>query len=72
MQTAPVRPANPYRLTLRQWLEQEGFESLEDAVESGDLSDSAMAALCTEGCIVEPDGRCEHGCPSPLRALGII
>ena len=26
----------------------------------------------SEGCEIEPDGRCEHGCPSVLIALGII
>jgi hypothetical protein len=31
-----------------------------------------VPACCTEGCEVEPDGTCEHGCPSPLIALGII
>jgi hypothetical protein len=31
-----------------------------------------VPACCTEGCEVEPDGRCEHGCPSILLAAGII
>ncbi len=31
--------------------------------------DSVVPAMCTEGCEVEPDGRCSHGCPSPLVAL---
>jgi len=26
----------------------------------------------TDGCIVEPDGTCEHGCPSWLIRLGFI
>ena len=26
----------------------------------------------TDGCWVEPDGHCEHGCPSWLIALGLI
>jgi len=26
----------------------------------------------TDGCWVEPDGYCEHGCPSWLIALGLI
>ena len=26
----------------------------------------------TDGCMVEPDGVCEHGCPSWLRYLGLI
>ena len=26
----------------------------------------------TDGCWVEPDGDCEHGCPSWLKKLGLI
>ncbi|WP_419603160.1 hypothetical protein [Thiolapillus sp.] len=26
----------------------------------------------TDGCLVEPDGTCEHGCPSWLVRLGFI
>jgi len=26
----------------------------------------------TDGCIVEPDGYCEHGCPSWLIVAGLI
>ena len=26
----------------------------------------------TDGCWVEPDGRCEHGCPSWLLVMGLI
>lgn len=29
-------------------------------------------AKATDGCWVEPDGRCEHGCPSWLLELGLI
>ena len=35
-------------------------------------TDSVIEALCDEGCSVEPDGRCSHGCPSPLLAMGLI
>ena len=31
-----------------------------------------VPALCEDGCEVEPDGRCEHGHPSILLAMGII
>lgn len=34
------------------------------------VSDGIAKAL--DGCEVEPDGDCEHGCPSWLRALGYI
>lgn len=27
---------------------------------------------CPDGCRVEPDGECEHGCPSWLIVLGFI
>lgn len=29
-------------------------------------------AEATDGCTVEPDGRCPHGCESWLLALGLI
>lgn len=29
-------------------------------------------AEATDGCLVEPDGTCEHGHPSWLRRLGVI
>jgi hypothetical protein len=34
------------------------------------LADGGCEA--TDGCWVEPDGRCEHGKPSWLLALGLI
>jgi len=61
---------NPNRISIREWLDNEGYESLDDA--SDVLSDSVMPALCRHGCNVEPDGRCEHDCPSVLVALGVI
>lgn len=36
------------------------------------FTDSIVPACCAEGCEVEPDGRCEHGHPSLLLALGVI
>ena len=61
---------NPYRICAQQVLENNGFASVEEAGTL--LLDSVMPACCTEGCDVEPDGRCEHGCPSLALALGII
>ena len=29
-------------------------------------------AETTDGCLIEPDGTCEHGHPSWLRHLGVI
>jgi hypothetical protein len=65
-------PKNPHRIPVREWIEDQGFDSIEDAIESGAFNDSVVAALCDEYCEVEPDGRCPHGCPSPLLALGLI
>lgn len=36
------------------------------------VMDSIVPACCDEGCEVEPDGQCEHGCPSILIALGLM
>ena len=58
---------NPYRIPVAQLLAE---------LDGGDLCemmmDSVVDACCTEGCQVEPDGVCEHGCPSILRAAGMI
>lgn len=57
---------NPYRLTLRQSMKAEGLESPDDALAyvQGCEWEGMSAAMCTEGCTVEPDGRCPHGCPA--------
>ena len=34
--------------------------------------DSEGYCEATDGCIVEPDGTCEHGCESWLLVLGMI
>lgn len=41
------------------------IEDLEDAMNDGGIETA-------DGCWVEPDGRCEHGFPSPMRVLGFI
>ena len=63
--------ANPYRITLSDLLKQEGrtFEAMAEEVMFGDAN---ALALCTEHCEVEPDGTCPHGCPSFMRAAGLI
>ena len=68
---ATVKPKNPNRISLKQAAEDEGYESVMEYLEEG-CSDSVVTALCIHGCSVEPDGRCEHGCPSPLLAAGLI
>jgi hypothetical protein len=67
---------NPYRVSAPTVLEWEGVdvgneESVYDYVRSAGFEGTAPAC-CTEGCIVEPDGRCPHGCPSGLIVLGVI
>ena len=62
---------NSHRITLNALLKQESrsFEEMAEAVLFGD--ENALA-LCDEQCEVEPDATCPHGCPSFLRAAGII
>ena len=61
---------NSYRISLKRWLADNQCESVTDALDL--LGDSTVTALCSEGCEVEPDGDCPHGCPSPLLAMGAI
>jgi hypothetical protein len=65
-----VKP-NPHLLTVEQTLGREGT-TLEEWMGSAEAHDSVMPACCDEGCTVEPDGRCEHGCPSIALSLGVI
>lgn len=62
---------NSHRITLNDLLKLEArsFEEMAEAVLFGD--ENALA-LCDQQCEVEPDGTCSHGCPSFLRAAGII
>jgi hypothetical protein len=62
---------NPYRISLNQYCEDNGIEDRLNLIEDL-VSDSICPALCKEGCEVEPDGRCEHNCPSILLACGLI
>jgi hypothetical protein len=62
------------RIKVKQWKIDNGITSEEEfqaALEEAVL-DSVCPAMCSEGCEVEPDGTCEHGCPSLLLALGMI
>ena len=47
-------------------LPQPSVESLLEAAVMGDIIETA------DGCMVEPDGTCEHGQKSPLLELGLI
>jgi hypothetical protein len=62
---------NAHRISVERALENEGF-TLGEWLVSNEAQDSVMPACCDEGCQVEPDGRCEHGCPSIALALGVI
>lgn len=62
------------KISVKQWREKydvtddAGFqEALEEAT-----MDDGCPAMCSEGCYVEPDGKCPHGGPSLLRAMGMI
>ena len=62
------------RISVKRWMQYEGLDNqadLNDRLEEI-VSDSICPALCAEACEVEPDGTCEHGCPSVLLALGMI
>jgi hypothetical protein len=62
---------NAHRLTIDEFLEQDG-RTLEDICQAVILGEESSPALCDEGCEVEPDGTCPHGCPSILRPAGMI
>ena len=58
-------------LTIKEYLKRDG-RSLMEIAEAVMLGDENAPALCDHGCEVEPDGKCCHGCPSILRAAGLI
>jgi len=62
------------RLTARAVFEAEGCRTEEERTEYLEevFSDCSCPALCSSGCDVEPDGRCAHGHPSLLLALGLV
>ena len=60
------------RLTLAEWLQQNRYSTLDEALASASELDDLYPALCSEDCQVEPDGRCPHGAPSLLIAAGLI
>jgi hypothetical protein len=62
---------NEYRQSLAKTAKDNGYNSVMKFLEEA-CSDSVVPACCKEGCSVEPDGTCEHGCPSPLLAAGMI
>jgi hypothetical protein len=57
------------RATLEQIAEEYGHVSVIEMIQEY-MFDSIVPACCTEGCEVEPDGKCSHGHPSILIAAG--
>lgn len=62
---------NEYRITLRKLADDYGHKTVDDFLIK-ECQDSVVPACCSEGCEVEPDGYCEHNCPSPLVVAGLI
>lgn len=58
-------------LPVQKLAQEYGYENTFDFLE-GECRDSVVPACCIHSCEVEPDGKCEHGCPSPLLLLGFI
>ena len=57
-----------YEIGSGQTMKEAGIED----INADELLDSVVPACCKAGCEVEPDGYCEHGCPSLLIKLGVI
>lgn len=62
---------NEYLISPDQAAQDAGYEDVVDLLESV-IMDSLCPACCKDGCEVEHDGTCEHGCPSVMLELGII
>ena len=60
------------KITLKEWLAQNGYAKTEEALAEYSELDDTYPAICSEDCVVEPDGQCAHGSPSLLIALGLI
>jgi hypothetical protein len=62
------------QISLSTWKQNEQISTEDEFIERlrTFVSDAVCPALCDEGCEVEPDGECEHGCPSVLLAAGLI
>ncbi len=76
MQTTTANEAkkvvNPHRISWKQYCEDNGVTDTLGFIEDVICGSINTPALCKEGCETDPDGRCEHGCPSVLIALGMI
>ena len=65
-----MKEYTPKKLSVSQIAKNEEM-SVEELLETYG-NDSVVPACCEDGCYVEPDGRCCHGYPSILIALGVI
>lgn len=59
------------RLRVAEVATNEGYDNSMELLEAYGM-ESVVPACCSEGCQVEPDGRCPHGHPSILLAMGVI
>jgi hypothetical protein len=57
------------KASLEQIAEEYGYDSVIEMIHEY-VFDSVIPACCTEGCEVEPDGKCCHGHPSILIVAG--
>jgi hypothetical protein len=60
-----------HEMSIADLLKREG-RTLEDIMRGSLFRDENTPALCEDGCEVEADGHCEHGCRSVLLAAGLI
>lgn len=62
---------NDYKISAKQVAEDYGYDDVSEFLQEV-CQDSIVPACCSDGCEVEPDGTCEHDCPSVLLALNLI
>ena len=65
-----MKSRNPHYLSIQEVLQREGRTLLQIA-QATICAGEPAPALCHNGCRVELEGACEHGCPSILKALMI-
>lgn len=58
-------------LTLKEVAIEYGFNSVFEMIQEYAF-ESVVPACCSDGCEVEPDGKCPHGCSSILLSYGIV
>ena len=60
------------KISIRQLLDDYGCETIDELLQDEEINgmNGVAVAVCSEGCLVEPDGVCPHGCPSILIKLG--